>query len=135
MKITKTNNINKKLWRSLLSGAALGTATIILLILIISFIIEKSGKLPSGALSYITLAAAAAGAFAGGYSASRILKSSGLLVGGIVGAILFIIIFVAGLIHGGGLSLFTLYKAAALILFSMLGGVLGVNKKDKIKIR
>lgn len=134
MKITKTNNISKKLTRGLIIGIAVSVAFTALITLILAFILDKSGKLPYSALDYITLAAGALGTFAGGYVAARIIKSSGLIVGAITGAVVFTLTFIIGLTRGG-ISLFALYRLTAYVFASLLGGILGVNKGDKIKIK
>lgn len=134
MKITKTNNISKKLTRGLIIGIAVSVAFTALITLILAFILDKSGKLPYSALDYITLAAGALGTFAGGYVAARIIKSSGLIVGAITGAVVFALTFIIGLTRGG-ISLFALYRLTAYVFASLLGGILGVNKGDKIKIK
>ena len=135
MKITKTNNISKKLTRGLIIGIAVSVAFTALITLILAFILDKSGKLPYSALDYITLAAGALGTFAGGYIAARIIKSSGLIVGAITGAVVFALTFIIGLTRGNGISLFALYRLSAYVFASLLGGILGVNKGDKIKIK
>ena len=63
-------------------------------------------------------------------------KKSGIVIGGIVGLILFIIIILSGLSSNFfSISIFTLYKFIILLGLSVLGGIVGVNKKDKIRIK
>lgn len=136
-KINSTSvSVNKKAIRGVIFGVLGGSLVTILLTLICSFILLMSGKLPYELLDYITLAFAGLGAFAGGYIASRIIKSAGLVWGAITGLIMFIIVFIAGFSNqNGGITMLTLYKLLIILLCSSLGGIIGVNKKDKLKIK
>lgn len=134
-KRVKNNIIDKKLLRCLIIGILCGIAVTAILTVICSFVIMISGKYPADAISFISLAFLGIGGLAGGYIAARLNKNSGLIVGGLTGFIIFLIILIAGLSSSfGTVTLFTLYKLIVLVIFSMLGGILGVNKQKKIKI-
>lgn len=58
-----------------------------------------------------------------------------MIVGAISGGVLFLVLTIAGLITSPStITLNTLYKLIALVAFSALGGIIGVNKGNKIKI-
>ena len=131
----KLKIIDKKLLKSLIIGVLCGIATVTILIMLLSFVLLISGKYPTDIISYISLAFLLIGGLVGGYFAARLNKSSGLAVGALTGFIIFLIILIVGLSQSSGtITLFTLYKLLVLVIFSALGGILGVNKQNKIKI-
>ena len=132
---TKTQIIDKKIITSLLFGVITGLAVITVLTLLTSFVFMISGKYPADITKYIVLVFLLAGGLAGGYVCVRINKSSGLALGSVTGLIIFLIILIIGLCSSTGtITIQTLYKFIVLVLFSALGGVLGANKKNNIKI-
>ena len=71
----------------------------------------------------------------GSFFASKIasckIGDKGYLTGLIVGMITFVLITAVSLILGNGLSLNTLFHFVIIMLASVSGGILGVNKKQK----
>lgn len=134
-KKVKSNIIDKKLIKSLIFGVLSGVLAVIMLIIIASFVFQLTDKFPKEAVNIVNLAILSLGGLLGGYIAARFNKSSGLIVGLLTGFIIFIIILLAGLSRSvESLTIFTLYKLLALLIFPTLGGVIGVNKQKKIKI-
>ena len=82
------------------------------------------------------LAVDAISVFFGGYVAARINKQKGLIIGAGVGAIVLVSVLISGLsIPYTTQTLLTLFKIITIPLMSALGGVKGVNKKEKIRIK
>ena len=134
-KSKKLKLIDKKLVKSLLFGVLGGITGISIFTLIFSLIFSIAGMYPADAVKYISLVFLGIGGLAGGYISARINKASGLAVGMLTGFIIFIVILIAGLSNSlGTITLFTLYKLIVLLVFSGLGGILGVNKQTKIKL-
>lgn len=78
----------------------------------------------------------AIGALVGGYVSARINKSQGLMLGMINGFIIFLSLLIGGFsISSGNITIITLLKAIILLVFSSVGGIKGVNTKEKIKIK
>lgn len=138
MKSYKTNKFklfDKKLLKSIIIGVLCSFALITILTLICSLVITITGKYPNGVIEYISLAFIGIGGLLGGYISARLNKSAGLAVGALTGLIVFIIILIVGLSQSvGTITILTIYKLLVTVVFSALGGVLGVNKKNKIKI-
>ncbi|MBR1731728.1 MAG: TIGR04086 family membrane protein [Ruminococcus sp.] len=131
----KLKIIDKKLLKSLIFGVLCGIAAITILTLLLSFVLVISGEYPTDIINYISLAFLLVGGLVGGYIAARLNKGAGLIVGAFTGFIIFVIILLVGLSQSAGtITLFTLYKLLVLVIFAALGGILGVNKKNKIKI-
>lgn len=127
---------NKKSIKAVITGALSGIVAIILLFFIVGFAVTKMNSYPEGIINYVLLTILGIGGFLSGYITGRIYKSSGLLYGAVTGVVIFIFIFIAGLGSiANGVTLFTLYKLAVLVITSALGGILGVNKKEKIHIK
>lgn len=130
------NIINKHFIRSIILGVIISSVTIALMLFICTLLFVISGKYPESIIEYITLVFLALGGFVGGNAGGKIYKSNGIFIGGIIGIIMFIIIILSGFISNfASLSIFTLYKFIILVVMSAIGGIVGVNKKDKIHIK
>lgn len=133
--VTNIGNNSKALYiRGLLIGAVAGCLTIVLLLILSSFILTQIGNLPTDYLSWILLALDGIGALAGAYIAVRIIKAGGLIWGSAAGAVIFLMILIAGLISSTDtLSFYTVLKLIVLVLAGAAGGILAVNKKERVK--
>lgn len=131
----KLKLFDKKILKSFIIGVLCAIASIILLTLLFTLILTISGTYPANAVKYISLVILAAGVFVGGYFSAKINKSNGLVLGIITGFAVFIVLLIIGLCQSSQtISLFTLYKLLISLVFSAVGGVIGVNKQNKIKI-
>jgi putative membrane protein (TIGR04086 family) len=127
--------INKKAVKSVLFGVLLGSLITVLMMLVASLIIVMGGKLPTDMLPYLTLFFLAVGSFSGGFASARLYKSAGILIGAATGLVILIAVILSGAeSFSEGVSFFTLYKALCALVASALGGVVGVNRREKIKI-
>lgn len=78
----------------------------------------------------------ALGVLFGGYIAARVNKSQGLILGLINGAIILVALLIIGFcMSSDTLTLNTLLKTIVILIFSALGGIKGVNIKEKIRIK
>lgn len=126
----KSETIYKKLLKSVIIGSIIGIVVCLLLISITSFLLTKGGVLPLDYITLITTIIACVSVFMGVYIAVRISKSNGLVTGGSVGFVLFLILFIFGVILGNKTNLTdTLTKAAAMIVSGCISGIMGVNKR------
>ena len=138
MRNIKNNSlgVNKKFVRSTIIGTVLSAVTIILMILIGSLLFLLSGKYPLEYLNYIMLGILGIGGFIGGYISARLNKSSGLLIGLITGLVIYLVILISGLgTSFDTITMLTLFKLIVLTLAGAFGGILGVNKKEKLHIK
>ncbi|MCQ4022463.1 MULTISPECIES: TIGR04086 family membrane protein [unclassified Ruminococcus] len=105
----------------------------ILLFLITAFALTKAGYIPDNIISTLTTVLSGASCFVGGFIAGRLVKKSGIFIGAATGVILLLLQLIISLISGGfSLSIMIIIKAAALILSGAIGGIFGVNKKEKL---
>lgn len=73
----------------------------------------------------------AIGAFAAAFYLARNKKKRGMLIGFIVGILTFLAVtLISLLLDDGGVTVNTLFKFIILTLSSLIGGVIGVNKKE-----
>lgn len=122
--------------KSLLLGAVCGALSSAGLTALCALCLSKMGTLPRESLWIIVIVMLAIGGFTGGYISARSFKANGLLMGAGVGLLLFIILAAGkACTTDSGLSTHFIYKACALIGGGALGGIIGVNKKERIKIK
>lgn len=90
--------------------------------------------LPHSAVVPISILAVAAGTILSGYCCARILRERGLLWGLCCGAVIFCLAFFCELmLLGQPIGILALYKFIIYAASGMIGGVLGVNKKRKVR--
>ena len=123
----------KQFYINILIGALIGAVITFLALLLFAAImlifnidINMSSPLSSVALLI--------GSGAGGYISAYKNKSKGFLCGLINAGITFLLIAVIGLILSRDITLMSLIHLAVTVLSSLIGGILGVNKADKIKV-
>lgn len=121
--------------KAILIGTAAALAVTLALLCVICGVMTISSGVPYDILPYILLIADAGGAFCGAYCSAVINKSRGLILGLICGFILFVILFIAGSATGESIGLMTLLRFIVLVVFGILGGIKGVNKKEKLHIK
>ncbi len=125
------NNILKSI-KAILISTIIGIFISMMVLIVSSFLFVKSKNLPSSVISPFTIATSALGAFISGYISSRIIKSNGLLLGMISGFLMFVIIFVSGLMmFNGEITTLSLVKLTSMLLTGAIGGIAGVNKKSR----
>ena len=125
------NHIRAVCW-----GSAAGAAVIMLLILLFTAVFAKMRQVPQGAAVPITIAAASLGALVGGYVSGRISQQKGILYGFSSGLLLFALLFLCGvIIVREPLAPAMFIKLGLMLLFGIIGGILGVNRKSKVRVR
>lgn len=120
--------------KAMILSAAVTTGASLLLLSLAALMVCRSGSLPRDALPLITTAIACGAVFLGGLTASLSARERGLLLGLGVG-LLFLLC--AGLVSvwlfqvepGPG----SVAKIAAVLLSGAIGGILGANRKAKVK--
>lgn len=121
--------------KAIIFGIVCGLLVTVIFLCIFSVIIITSGLLPADITNYIIIAILSIGALFGGYIATKITKSAGLVIGAITGFSIFLLITVFGLIKSSDtITVLTLIKLISTLISGSLGGVLGLRKKEKIHI-
>lgn len=86
-------------------------------------------------VTVFSLTALVLGAVAAGFTASKLYGKNGLLIGMVVGVVLFALILLVSLaINPQSVTIQTLIKLVVTVLCAGLGGILGVNLKRRKKL-
>lgn len=116
--------------RSLAIGTAVGILFGVLVLLAAAAVMAAIGT--SAAVTPVALSAIALAAFVGGFTAARLLRERGLLIGAACGALLFAVTVLGGLgVDGTADGVAAILKPIIAVGFGALGGVSGVNLKRK----
>lgn len=110
-----------------------GSALVVCLVLlfIFSFLMSKM-DISASLISPITIAITAVTGFVSGFVCARITRKNGLVMGAICSAILFLIFWLfSAICLKEGISVLGIVKLVLLVVSGCLGGVLGVNKKER----
>lgn len=122
--------------RPYIIGVFTAAALDIIILALASFALASLKIFSEEVLLGSIIAADVISAFMGGYIAARINKEKGMVCGAIVGGILFICVLAGGLISGCQEVTFrTAISLGVLLIFGALGGIKGVNRKARIKIK
>lgn len=122
--------------KSAIIGSLISIAIIAVLICAVSLVMLFVDALPYELTPYILLAADALGIFAGAYISAVISGSRGLLTGAMCGAMVFLILLISGCASGESeLSALTAVRLGVCVLSGVLGGVTGVNRRERLRIR
>ena len=117
--------------RPLVAGCVAGALVCFLLLLLMAAVLVAK-DIPKTAATPMALCAAAAGALAGGVLCGAMARQRGWLCGAAVGALLFLLVLLAGWMLVQPLRFSALLlKAALLVAAGSAGGVLGVNLRRR----
>lgn len=126
--------INLRKSKAILFGTVFGVIVCALMLMMFAFAFVKMKKLPHDIIDGITLFCAAVSSFSSGYVSVRFLKENGLLYGLLSGLIFFLILFTSSLfVSNERLSTVILLKATVTMLSGAVGGVLSVNKRERVR--
>lgn len=119
--------------KPIIFGTLAGISCCFLLISLVCFLFLSSKSLPEEFFEYLSLVILAVSSFASGFAAGFTAKSKGIVYGFFCGIFLFILFVVGSLaISNDGVSYLSALKGSLSVIFSLAGGVLGVNKSWKI---
>ena len=123
----------KKIRAVLLSVGIMGVVSLALLA-VLALVVSKMGTLPQGSLPILTTAAACIAVFLGGFLSSLSMREKGILFGiasGLLFALCTALVSVFAFQNDFGIG--SAGKLAALLISGSIGGILGVNRKNKVK--
>lgn len=124
------NNTLPKSIKASIVGIVVGSVVCILLLMLFSFMFVKAHTLPIKFIEPIVIIISCIGTFISGYITSRIIRKNGMMYGIISGFLMFVILFIAGLIVcGDSITTIILVKCTSMLLVGAVGGIFGVNSK------
>lgn len=124
----------KRYLRPITWGVASGAAACIVLLLICAAIIGMR-DVPKQAISIAAILSFVLGGFVAGYVSAALSREKGMLLGLCCGICLFAVLFAAGAaVDGLGFGMAALTKLLCVLIAAAIGGILGVNKRKKMKL-
>lgn len=125
---------NMKRVRAILVGTFIGMILSTALLMLATMVFLQIKSIPVEAVGLMTQLFGAISAFAASYVAVRIAKERGMLIGIITGLFLFLIILLVGLATTTeSMTAATLTKALVMAIAGCIGGIIAVNKKQRVK--
>ncbi len=108
----------------------------IILNCLIAAVMLSIGLLPDYILNCATITTLGIGTLLGGFISARITKSAGMINGVITGFLVFLLITLIGVAKSNdSFTMISLVKLIVCIACAGFGGIIGVNKKERIKIK
>ncbi|MBQ8740110.1 MAG: TIGR04086 family membrane protein [Clostridia bacterium] len=127
---SKKDNVNKKsayLWGAIIGVLATVAAMLVFSAVLLFLNIDRAYAAPFATISV------AIGCFCAGRHTAKKIGDKGYLIGLIIGAVVFVVITALSLIMGNSLSLNTLFHFIIMMLASIVGGIMGVNRNKHKK--
>lgn len=121
------SNLNIKL-KPICLGLLSGIASLIIMLSLSAFLFVQSGGVPNFVLGPLSLIIISLSTFLSGYVSGHISENKGIIYGAICGIIIFSLMFLFGIItNNSTITLNLFFKGILIMLFSISGGILGVN--------
>ena len=129
-----TIEFNKfKFFKGIILGLMIGGIVLTALLGITAAALTAAGIPDNMAIEIILTAICSVSAYTSGFICSKFLGVRGILNGAVSGLLFFLMIFCMGIIaNDGAVTLFTVIKLSACLLFGTVGGIIGINKKEKL---
>ncbi|WP_316637296.1 TIGR04086 family membrane protein [uncultured Ruminococcus sp.] len=117
-------------------GVLCSVVLAVLLTCLFSMMLNMMSGIPYGIIDYVMVAIEGFSVLIGAYIACVIAKSKGLIIGALCGAISLLIVFAVGMsMTKNNIGLLTVIRSAVMLLCGVIGGIMGVNRKDKVRIK
>jgi len=121
-------------YKPILFGLIISVIATVLILLIFSFLLTIR-DMPAMTMPVFSAVSIAIGGFLGGLFSAKKAGKNGLLYGVITGAALYVIVLIASLIVSkGGVTMLTLIKLVITLISAAIGGIIGVNLKNRRKM-
>ncbi|HBT64787.1 MAG TPA: TIGR04086 family membrane protein [Ruminococcaceae bacterium] len=131
MKTRKEEPAMLKRVRPVFIGTAAGMLCCLAVLLLFALLMAAR-DIPQSAVTPMAVAAAAMGAFIGGFISARIAGSRGLFYGAACGALMYLLILVAGISLLQSISgWYAVAKLLVIMVSAAIGGVYGVNRRRR----
>ena len=122
--------------KAVLIGVLCSVVLSVLLTCLFSMMLNMTSGIPYEIIDYMMVAIEGFSVLIGAYIACVIVKSKGLVIGALCGAIVWVILLAVGMsIAKNNIGLLTVIRIVVLLLCGIIGGVAGVNRKDKVRIK
>ena len=123
-------------WKAIVVGVIASMIGMLIIMCLIACIFLFTPSIPYDILPYLMLIADAVGIFFGSFLAAALSGQKGLLTGLCCGTITFLIMLIIGFGNETqSISLLTVLHLTIFLIFGTLGGIKGVNRKERVHIR
>ena len=122
--------------KAVVIGVLISLVLAVILSCLFAVMLNMMAGIPYGIIDYVTVAIEGFSVLIGAYIACVIAKSKGLIIGALCGAISLLIVFAVGMsMAKNNIGLLTVIRSAVMLLCGIIGGIMGVNRKDKVRIK
>ena len=122
--------------KAVLIGALSSVVLAVLLTCLFSVMLHMMSGIPYDVIDYVMVAIEGFSVLIGAYIACVIVKSKGLIIGALCGAISLLIVFAVGMsMSKNNIGLLTIIRSIVMLLCGVIGGIMGVNRKEKVRIK
>ena len=122
--------------KSVLIGVLSSVVLAVLLTCLFSVMLHMMSGIPYDVIDYVMVAIEGFSVLIGAYIACVIVKSKGLIIGALCGAISLLIVFAVGMsMSKNNIGLLTIIRSIVMLLCGVIGGIMGVNRKEKVRIK
>lgn len=127
---------NKRMWKAIIIGVLISLVMCVLLTCLFALVIKFISGVPYGIIDYVMAGIEGLSVLLGAYITSAIAKSRGLINGLACAGIVLIIQIAAGLsTSGSNISILTVIRIVVMLICGIIGGIAGVNRKEKVHIK
>lgn len=135
VKINMSDAKTSKSVKAIIFGILVNALVIAIVTIVLALFLNIAGNLFENVAGYIMLLPLILGGYFGGLTSAKINGVNGLLFGLISGiAVLIIMLTIGFSVYNSGITYMLLLKAISVLLPAAIGGIKGVNKKEKFKI-
>ena len=122
--------------KAVLIGVLSSFVLAVLLTCLFSVMLHMMSGIPYDVIDYVMVAIEGFSVLIGAYIACVIVKSKGLIIGALCGAISLLIVFAVGMsMSKNNIGLLTIIRSIVMLLCGVIGGIMGVNRKEKVRIK
>ena len=122
--------------KAVLTGVLSSVVLAVLLTCLFSVMLHMMSGIPYDVIDYVMVAIEGFSVLIGAYIACVIVKSKGLIIGALCGAISLLIVFAVGMsMSKNNIGLLTIIRSIVMLLCGVIGGIMGVNRKEKVRIK
>lgn len=135
VKISMNEAKTSKQLKAVIAGTLINALITLGATVVLTLFMSIAGNLFEDFAKYLMLLPLVLGGYTGGFISARINGANGLLLGVISGAAILIILLIIGFtVYNTDITYMILLKVLCVLLPAAMGGVKGVNKKEKFKI-
>lgn len=122
--------------KSIVIGILCSVMLTMILTCAFGMMLKMMPSIPYGIIDYVMVGIEGFSVLIGAYIACVIAKAKGLIIGAGCGIITLLIVFACGLsIAKNNIGLLSIIRGVIMIICGIIGGVAGVNRKEKVRIK